>query len=340
MTGETASEVESTHHLVVDGSEGGLRLDVYVHQRLKEHSRTYLKDLIKLGAVLVDGRPEKPSYKVSAGETITAHVQPRPPEGTLVPQEIPLKILHEDASILVIEKPPRLVVHPGSGRRDQTLANALAFHIEQLSDIGGSERPGIVHRLDRDTSGVMVIAKSNRSHFALATQFQERTTEKEYLAIVEGEVIPRTGTIERPLRRSHQDPTRIIVDDRGGKASVTRFEVLESFRGFTLLRCFPKTGRTHQIRVHLQSLGHPIVADPVYGKRKALRLSDVGGCRSDSPDDQILIDRQALHAHRLSIFHPLDGTRRKFEALLPLDMEQTLGALRRHRAPKIPPAQP
>src|SRR5262249_42897643 len=158
--------------LVVEDHEAGTRLDVFVHSRLPEHSRTYVKDLIKLGAITVAGRPEKPSAKVAPGDVVLACVVPRPPEGRLVPQSIPLAILHEDASILVIDKPARLVVHPGNGQRDRTLANALAFHVADLSDIGGELRPGIVHRLDRDTTGVMVVAKSNRAHYSLATQFQ------------------------------------------------------------------------------------------------------------------------------------------------------------------------
>jgi 23S rRNA pseudouridine1911/1915/1917 synthase len=268
---------------------------------------------------------------VSAGEVVQAHVQPRPDPGTLAPQEIPLTVVYEDASILVIDKPPNLVVHPGNGQRDRTLANALAFHVADLSDIGGALRPGIVHRLDRDTSGIMVVAKTNRAHFALATQFQERTTEKEYLALVEGELAVDSATVDRGLRRSVSDPTRIVLDDERGKASQTKVEVTERFRGYTFVRCRPKTGRTHQIRVHLQSLGHPIVCDPVYGRRKTLRLSDLGGRGMDAAGDRLLLDRHALHAHRLAFIHPLDGRRREFFAPLPKDMAGTVEALRGRR---------
>lgn len=335
MGSSQASERDQTHerlHVFLVGPEDeGRRLDVFLHGRLNGNSRSYVKDLVRAGLVDVDGATRKPSHRVSAGERVKAVVQPRPAPGSLVPQEMPLAVLHEDPALLVIDKPPDLVVHPGNGRRDGTLVNGLAWRYRELSDIGGRLRPGIVHRLDRDTSGVMVVAKTNRAHFALATQFQDRTTEKEYLAVVEGEPELDADEIDAPLAKSRTDPMRVLVDRSSGKPSMTRYEVLRRFRGFALLSCRPRTGRTHQIRVHLQLIGHPIVADPLYGRRTRLKLSDLGACAPGSARERVLLDRQALHAHRLAFFHPLDGGRREFTADLPRDMEETLEALAGHR---------
>lgn len=329
MAPHAASETE-THTFKVSGPEEGQRLDVYLHARLNVHSRTYLKDMVKLGQVTVDGKNVKPSHKVTPGECVIAKVVPRPTDGSILPQEIPLKIIHEDASLLVLDKAADLVVHPGNGRQDGTIANALAFHVGELSDIGGDMRPGIVHRLDRDTTGVMVVAKTNRAHFSLSTQFQERTTRKEYLAIVEGEPELDGDIVNRPLGRSTSDPSKIVVDERSGKQAETRYEVLERFEGFALVRCLPKTGRTHQIRVHLKSIGHPIVCDPTYGRRAKIRLSDIGGA-GQADEDRVLLERQALHAHRLTIFHPLEGEAVTYTSELHDDMEGLLEALRTHR---------
>jgi len=326
---DAASETE-THTFEVSGPDEGQRLDVYLHARLNVHSRTYLKDMVKLGNVTVDGKGVKPSHKVTPGECVVAQVVPRPSDGSILPQEIPLTIVHEDPSLLVIDKAANLVVHPGNGRQEGTVANGLAFHIQELSDIGGDLRPGIVHRLDRDTTGVMVVAKTNRAHFSLSTQFQERTTQKEYLAIVEGEPELDGDIVNRPLGRSTNDPAKMVVDERSGKDAETRFEVLERFEGFAFVRCLPKTGRTHQIRVHLKSIGHPIVCDPTYGKRARIRLSQVGAVRQGE-DDHVLLERQALHAHRLSFFHPLVGKTVTYASELHDDMAGLLEALRTHR---------
>ena len=328
MAPDPAPETE-THTFEVLPTDEGTRLDVYLHSRLSVHSRTYLKDMVKLGKVTVGGGKVKPSYRVEPGDHVVATVMPRPADGSLVPQEMPLDVIHEDASLLVLHKPAGVVVHPGSGRRDRTLANALAFRFQELSDIGGDLRPGIVHRLDRDTTGVMVVAKTNRAHFSLATQFQERTTEKEYLAVVEGEPEFDGDVINHPLGRSLAAPTKIVVDAKAGKPAETRYEVIERFEGFALVRCRPKTGRTHQIRVHLRSIGHPIVCDATYGRRSSLSLRDLGARPEE--DDSPLLDRQALHAHKLSFAHPLEGKRATFEATMPSDMAGLVEALRTHR---------
>lgn len=317
-----------TQTIRVEEDAGGVRIDVFLHDRLEGgHSRSWIKEVVKLGNVTVDGARVKPSHRVAPGEVIVAHVPGRPERGDLVPQDIPIDIRHEDATLLLVNKPAGLVVHPGNGRADGTLANALAFHLDELSDVGGDLRPGIVHRLDRDTTGIMVVAKTNAAHFALASQFQDRTTAKEYLAIVEGEVHRDGDVIDKPLGRSPSDAARVIVDEGRGKEAVTIYEVEERFRGYTLVRCRPKTGRTHQIRVHLASIGHPIVCDPTYGRRERIRVRELA---RDVPEDEdvVLLERHALHAHRLEFHHPLQGERVQHEAPLPADMERLLEALR------------
>jgi 23S rRNA pseudouridine1911/1915/1917 synthase len=324
-------DVREVHTFVVGPDEQDRRLDVFLHAQLPGNSRSYVKELIKAGLADVDGVSRKPSYKVSEGETIMARVAQRPDPQVLIPQELPLEIIHEDEAICVVNKPPRLVVHPGSGRRDGTLVNGLAYRFKQLSDAGGSLRPGIVHRLDRDTSGVMVVAKTNSAHYLLAEQFQARTTEKTYYAIVEGEPGLDCDRIDSPLGRCRSDPSRIVVDARKGKEAETIWEVIERFSGFTLLLCRPRTGRTHQIRVHLQHIGHPIVCDSTYGKRRRMSLRDLVPCIEGAQEDEVLLDRQALHAYTLSFLHPLDGERHEYRAKLPADMERLLVALRLHR---------
>lgn len=328
-TGTSMEQPVEAFRFVVEPGETGLRLDVFLHGRLPGHSRTYLKDLARRGSVLVDGRAGKPAQRLDEGQTVLGTAVLRPEDGTLLPQDIPLDVLHEDASILVLNKAAGLVVHPGSGCRDQTLANGLAYRLKDLSDAGGPLRPGIVHRLDRDTSGVMVVAKTNAAHFSLASQFEERSTEKEYLAVVEGEPRLDADVISVPLGRSPRDRSRVVAGGADGKPSETRYEVVERFEGFAFLRCMPRTGRTHQIRVHLQSIGHPIVADPVYGRRKALWRKDLALVRDDGGEP--ILDRQALHALSLRFTHPLTGTVQAFEAPVPEDMLRTLRALRQYR---------
>ncbi len=330
MDAETIAGTE-TFTFQVTTPEEGVRLDVFLHNRVPDHSRSYLKEAVKLDQVTVDGKGVKPSHRVSVGECVVAKLEPRAALSELVPQDIPIKVIHEDASVLVLDKQPQLVVHPGNGRRDGTLANGLAYHIRDLSDVGGGLRPGIVHRLDRDTTGVMVVAKTNRAHFSLATQFQERTTTKEYLALVEGEPDLDGDIISHPLGRSLKDPSKIVVDEGRGRPAETRYEVLERFRGFALVKCLPKTGRTHQIRVHLKSIGHPVVCDPVYGRRARLRPSDIGVDAERPGEDAVVIGRQALHAHSLGFFHPLEGRAVRYSAPLHEDMEEVLDLLRKHR---------
>lgn len=310
----------------VNAEAAGQRLDVVLQAQLEGSSRTFAKELITSGRVKVNGKPAKPALKLDCGDRVEAQVVPPARNAALVPQDLPFGVLHEDASIIVINKPAGLTVHPGAGQADGTLANALAFRFDELSDVGGEQRLGIVHRLDKDTTGVMVIARTNRAHYALAGQFQERTTSKEYLALVEGSVHLDGDVINLPLARNPRDHMRVIVDGQHGKAAETRWEVLERFARFTLLRCRPRTGRTHQIRVHLASMGHPIACDALYGRRRVLRMSDLGGS-----GDDVVLGRQALHAARLSFVHPLDGRPREYSADMPADFRTTLELLRSSR---------
>jgi 23S rRNA pseudouridine1911/1915/1917 synthase len=320
-------------HFVAAAGDEGRRLDVVLAERLPGWSRTALKNMVKAGAILVDGSAAKPSHVIEEGQVVSGSLV-GDDRKTLRPEPMDLAVLYEDESVLVLDKPAGLVVHPGSGQRAGTLANGLAHRAGELSDVGGFERPGIVHRLDRDTSGVMVVAKTNPAHFALATQFQDREVRKEYRAIVEGEPAFDGDLIRKPLGRMRRDPTKIAVDAAEGKPAETTWEVLERFDGYTFVKCVPKTGRTHQIRVHLQSIGHPVLCDGTYGRREQLLRRDLDPGAPTSEADQVLLARQALHAFSLEFHHPDHGNTLRFEAPLPPDFERTLAALRTHRRRK------
>jgi 23S rRNA pseudouridine1911/1915/1917 synthase len=300
----------------------GTRLDRALGQLFPEYSRTFLAKLIDDGQVIVDGKiAKKPSLRVAAGQRVEVH----PPAATawsVRPQELPLKILYDDEDLVVIDKPAGMVVHPAAGHADQTLVNALLFHVKGLSGIGGELRPGIVHRLDKDTSGVMVIAKNDSAHRALTAVWGTARVRKEYLAIVYGTPKNDRGTIDAPIGRDPRNRKRMAVV-RGGRAAVTEYSVIESLRHLSLLRCLLRTGRTHQIRVHLKHLGHPIVGDSLYS----------GPQWRSIPDPRIRkaiasFPRQALHAARLTIPHPHSGESLTFEAPLPEDMRLLLQSLR------------
>lgn len=326
---ETGDQIE-LDTLVVAPAEAGQRLDVWLNLRLGWNSRGRIQEAIKLGQVERNGAPAKASAKIDAGDEIRVRAVAPIPPGHLVPEDIPLKVLFEDATMLVIDKAPYLPVHPGNGRRTGTIANALAFRYHDLSDVAGPERPGIVHRLDRDTTGVMCIARSNRAHYSLTTQFHERTVEKTYFAIAEGRMEFDEYQVDEPIGRHPTNPLAMAVR-ADGRAASTRFEIVERFESYTLVRCRPKTGRTHQIRIHLAHLGHPIVCDQLYGRRKRLALGEIASLGPGDPRERLLLDRQALHAANLTIFHPFKGERMTFEAPLPEDMQSVVDALREYR---------
>ncbi len=308
----------------IRGRVGERRLDQYLAAALPDFSRTFIQRLIREGRVTVNAAHSEPSYRIRRGDRIALTIEL--PEGPAIPPEaIPLDILYEDEHLIAINKPPDMVVHPAKGHQSGTLVNALAAHTQTLSSAYGELRAGIVHRLDRDTSGVILCAKTDAAHSALAKQFEGRSVEKHYLAVVEGEPELDSDLIDAPLARSRRNPEAVAVARDGGKPARTIYRVQKRFRGFALLDVELLTGRTHQIRVHLAHIGHPVVADALYGTRAALYRSDLLGLKP--ADDPPLIERQALHAHRIAIAHPVTGQRIQFTATVPADISALLGAL-------------
>ncbi|HET7764443.1 MAG TPA: 23S rRNA pseudouridine(1911/1915/1917) synthase RluD [Burkholderiales bacterium] len=289
----------------------GLRLDKALAQMFPEHSRSRLQKWLKDGHVSLDSRSAKPKQKIWGGERIEIREQPEPADAAHLPERIALDIVYEDDEVLVINKPAGLVVHPGSGNWKGTLLNALLHHSPQLAAI---PRAGIVHRLDKGTSGLLVVAKTLRAQTELVRQLQARTVKREYLALVHG-TVRAAGEVSAPVGRDPRNRTRMAVVP-AGRAARTRYRVVKRFTHESLLECSLDTGRTHQIRVHLQSLGHPLVGDPVY---RGGRRSATGSAR---------LKRQALHAARLEFSHPASGARRRFEAPLPEDFQALLASLR------------
>lgn len=289
---------------------GGERLDKALAAALPDLSRSQIQRLIKGAYVTVEGRVAKPSTRLEPGDRVIVRLPPPQPTA-LVAEAIPLDIVYEDADILVVNKPAGMVVHPAHGHASGTLVNAVLAHCPELEGVGGEQRPGIVHRLDKDTSGLIVIAKNDRAHRELQRQFKAREVAKAYLALVEGRVSPQRGIIEAPIGRDPVHRQRMAVV-RNGREAVTRYMVLETFPEYTLVEVEPVTGRTHQIRLHLAFIGHPVVGDRVYGRRKQ-RLS---------------LNRHFLHAHRLTLTLPGTGERRTFIAPLPPELEAVLAELR------------
>lgn len=309
----------------------GKRIDAYLASRYPDYSRSVIQKVIDAKAVLINGQVVKASYKVRLGDEIRVWL-PELADDAPVPEEIPLEVVYEDEALTVVNKPPGMVVHPAKGHWTGTLVNALQFHYDNLSTLAGENRPGIVHRLDRDTTGLLVVAKDDLAHRRLALHFEQRTIHKEYLALVSGVPQRDSDYIERTIgfHPTNREKMAIRLPEDGGKEAVTFYEVLERFDGFAYVRCKPATGRTHQIRVHLTHIGHPIVADKAYSGRDRLTLGDLAG--PDAPDaDAVLIDRQALHAHRLRFPHPLTEKEIELTAPLPADMTRVLDALRTHR---------
>ncbi len=321
---------ESLRHTVdVRPEQAGQRLDKLLSDALAGAglSRSRLKSLIEQGMVAAGGATiDDASYRVKPGEALTVDV-PGAEAATPVPQAIPLTVLFEDENLLVIDKPADMVVHPAAGNPDGTLVNALLAHCgDRLSGIGGVRRPGIVHRLDKDTSGLMVVAKSDRAHQGLSAQFADRTLSRTYRAVVWGLPAAREGEVDAPIGRHPRDRKRMaVVQGPTGKPATTRYRVLRGF-GLTasLVECRLLTGRTHQIRVHMAHIGHPVVGDPLYARVRAPRLKGLG---ADALAALTGFPRQALHAVALEFVHPVTGERLRFESPFPNDIETLIHKL-------------
>jgi len=314
---------------VITGEEhAGLRLDRLLSLVFQDYSRTFLQRAIRDGLVSVGGRAvTKPGTPVRSGERIRVRLPILEPD-RLEPEPIALDILYEDEHVLAVNKPPDMVVHPSRGHASGTLANALLHHCRaRLSDVNGPLRPGIVHRLDRDTSGVILCAKSNLAHRRLAEQFKERRIGKEYLAVVRGRPEHDEGEIALPIGRDRRMREKMRVLSVGGRRALTDYLVRERYPRFSLLRARPRTGRTHQLRVHLSFIGHPVACDALYGGGEAVYPSDISG-RERLGTERPLMSRQALHALRIGFAHPVTGRPMAITAAPAADLERFLSALR------------
>jgi 23S rRNA pseudouridine1911/1915/1917 synthase len=289
-----------------------MRVDKCIALRLGEgYSRVYVKFLMDSGHVKVNGKDVKPRYAVRAGDSISVRMAPQEKESALTAENIPLDVLYEDEWLVVVNKPAGMVVHPGAGNKKETLANALLYHCGRLADSGDELRPGIVHRLDKDTSGVIVVAKNDRALRSLAKQFQKRTVKKRYIALVKGRVELDNGVVEAPVARHAVNRQKMDIEYVKGKKARTVYHVVRRFKGFTFLQLELETGRTHQIRVHMKHIGHPVLGDRTYGRTDGIR-------------------RQALHAEMLGFTHPDTGKYVEFHAPIPRDIQEILDKGDRH----------
>jgi 23S rRNA pseudouridine1911/1915/1917 synthase len=309
----------------------GRRLDKYLHGRYPHISRTVLQRYIKEGLVTVNALPTKASHEPATGDVVEIALPP-PPPSEVVPEEIPLDIIYEDKWLLAINKSAGMVCHPAHATQTGTVANAVAFHAKQLSRGDDPFRPGIMHRLDKNTTGVMLIAKCDEAHWRVALQFERRTVRKEYFALCEGEIGLDGDIINKPLAPHPETTQRMILPGAGPprqamfKEAITQYRVNTRYRGYTAVDLFPKTGRTHQLRVHMSSIGHPMVGDKLYGGRSVSEM-DLAGCGSTDS----LIDHQALHARRMRLVHPILEKSLELQAPLPLHIERIVELLEEHR---------
>ncbi|HID88260.1 MAG TPA: RluA family pseudouridine synthase [Anaerolineales bacterium] len=290
--------------------KGGERLDRFLADRLPDLSRVQVQRLIKTGLATVNDQPAKPAYRVEPGDRVVVRV-PEASEPMIRPEPIPLQIVYEDDYLLAVDKPAGMVVHPAAGHTGGTLVNALLAYCPQVADVGGVDRAGIVHRLDKDTSGVLLVAKDPETHAVLQRQFKHRQVRKTYLALVEGRVYPKEGIVEAPVGRDRRARKRMAVT-RTGRPAVTQYRAVEYFSDHTLLQIRPHTGRTHQVRVHLAWLGYPVVGDRVYGRRR----------------QTLLPHRHFLHAQELVFTHPAMKEKVTLTAPLPPDLKAVLARLR------------
>ncbi|MDD2586867.1 MAG: RluA family pseudouridine synthase [Syntrophomonadaceae bacterium] len=302
--------MEDNERILVEEDMEGERLDSFITEQIENISRSMVQNLIGDNKVLVDGNVRKASYRIKEGELVEVQI-PEPQKLIIVAQDIPLDIIYQDKDVAVIDKPKGMVVHPAHGNWDKTLVNALLYHVKELSAINGESRPGIVHRLDKDTSGVMVVAKNDQAHRSLAEQIKAHSINREYIALVHGIIKENLGTIDAPIGRNKVDRKKMAVIG-GGRAAVSKYMVLERFNNYTLVKVKLLTGRTHQIRVHFAYIKHSVVGDPLYGSGKK----------------HFGLDSQALHAHLLGFSHPASGEYMEFTSPMPEYFADILAELR------------
>ncbi len=320
-------EIRERHEFVVQDRVAGKRLDKYLHSRFKDYSRNILAGLIDAGDVTVEGRPAKSSHKIKAGERVVVSL-PVLDKPHLRPDDVPLSVLWEDEWLVAIDKPSGMVVHPSRGHQRGTLVNALLARDATLSGVRSELRPGIVHRLDRDTSGVILVARHDEAHVRIARAFEDREIDKRYLAIVHHAPDEDEFRIDWPIGPHPKNRLKMAIRAESGQAAITRFRVLERLGRFAFVEAKPVTGRTHQIRVHLKARGHPIVADPLYSGRDRITTSELAG-REPAPGEEPILERLCLHAARLAFDHPMTGERVEVEAPLPQALAGFLEVLRR-----------
>jgi 23S rRNA pseudouridine1911/1915/1917 synthase len=323
MTGAASPAPPGTRlREIVSVSDAGTRLDVWLHARVRDLSRTRIKALVESGHVLIDDRAAKVAHRLKTGERVEASV-PAPAPEEMAAEPIPLQIVFEDDHVLVVDKPAGMVTHPGAGRSTGTLAAAALAHVPSMAGVGGPRRPGIVHRLDKGTSGLIVLAKTSEAYHRLTTQLARRGVTRRYLCVVHGELRPSSGVIDKPIARDQRSRVKMAVARPGtGKRAVTRFSVRERLPAATLVECRLETGRTHQIRVHLASLGHPLFGDVAYGGRRQRALGPVLSALVEN------LDGVALHATTLGFAHPVTDAVLEFSSPLPLRIENLLSHLR------------
>ena len=330
--------------LVIKKKYSSKRIDKYLVSRLQDYSRSSIQRLIKEEAVKVNNNAVKSNYEIKLNDAISIQL-PTKSDDHITPEDIPLDIIYEDEYLMVLNKSPDMVVHPACGHSSGTLVNALAFHCNNLSALNGPLRPGIVHRLDRDTSGAILVVKDEKVHKHLALQFEERTIKKEYLAVVKGEPELDSDKIDLPIGRDKRDRKKMAIRHDIGKNAVSIFEVIERFPGYTLVRVILETGRTHQIRVHMKTIGHPVVADSEYGGSDACYIEDLMKPVSNKDVHSLakmtelcnntsdpIIERQALHAYKIGFTHPVYNKAMEFTAEIPKDMHNLITTLRKIKA--------
>lgn len=302
--------MKKTYEFTVEEGYGGYRVDQFLSDSIPDLSRTYIKKLTEENSVTINSSRCKVSYKLQVGDEIKVEV-PEPEELNIEPQDIPIDIVYEDDHLLVVNKPQGMVVHPAPGNYSDTLVNALLYHIKNLSDINGVLRPGIVHRIDKDTSGLLLVAKSDLAHKSLSAQLKEHTINRKYIALVDGVIQEESGTIDAPIGRHHINRKKMTVTDNNSKSAISQFKVLRRFGKYTLVEVKLKTGRTHQIRVHMNFIGHPVVGDSTYGTIKQ-KLYSKG---------------QLLHAILIGFDHPATGEYMEFTAEMPEHFTKVLEEL-------------